>query len=115
MKYVVYISGPMTGKDDLNRPEFEKAAQYITETGCIALNPAVLPDGMTDAEYDRICDAMVESADAICLLSGWENSRGAKRELQAALWAMKRVFTSYYDIGTAVVREPAIGLRNQVG
>jgi hypothetical protein len=54
MKYVVYISGPMTGKDDLNRPEFEKAAQYITETGCIALNPAVLPDGMTDAEYDRI-------------------------------------------------------------
>ncbi|MBN3043321.1 DUF4406 domain-containing protein [Pectobacterium brasiliense] len=40
----VYISGPMTGIADFNRPAFNEEADRITTSGNIALNPASLPD-----------------------------------------------------------------------
>lgn len=79
----IYLSGPMTGLPDYNRAAFAHWASRISEGGDIALNPGVLPDGLTDNEYMDICCAMLRSADSIMLLEGWENSPGARAE-----WAL---------------------------
>lgn len=80
-----YIAGPMTGHPKLNRPAFLDAATQLRKSlGRVVLNPATLPDGLTQAEYMDICLAMIRSADAVFLLQGWENSEGAVAEYHYA-------------------------------
>lgn len=76
----VYIAGPMTGYKDFNRPMFNDAAELLLSQGHVALNPAILPDGLTQPEYMDICLAMIRCADCVCLLPGWFSSAGAKAE-----------------------------------
>ena len=80
----IYISGPMTGYDDFNRKEFNKAALQIDIKGDTPINPAILPDSLTQAEYMDICLAMLRAADAIYMLNGFEESKGAMCELAYA-------------------------------
>lgn len=77
----IYIAGPMSGLPEFNRPAFFKAAAEISACGHCVLNPAILPDGLTQHECMDICQAMVRGADAIFVLSGWETSRGAVAEI----------------------------------
>ncbi|WP_031524449.1 DUF4406 domain-containing protein [Siccibacter colletis] len=76
----IYIAGPMSGIQDFNRFEFNLAAARHHRNGHVALNPAILPDGLSQAEYMDICLAMLRCADVIYLLSGWEESPGARAE-----------------------------------
>lgn len=78
-KKVVYIAGPITGVENY-REAFEKAEAELTARGCIPLSPAHLPEGMTKAQYMRICFAMIDSADAVLLLPGSIRSPGALTE-----------------------------------
>lgn len=82
-KKVVYISGPITGIKHYWRP-FEKAEDELNADGCIALNPTSLPEGLTDADYLRICLAMLDSADEVLMLPGWQKSKGANIEWRYA-------------------------------
>ena len=54
----IYIAGPMSGLPGFNRPAFHRAAAHIVRRGNVALNPAILPDGLEQAEYMDICLAM---------------------------------------------------------
>lgn len=76
----VFISGPITGREDTYRAEFAEAAKRIEAAGCIPLNSAMLPDGLTERECMRISLAMLECANAVAQLPGWEDSAGAKAE-----------------------------------
>lgn len=78
-KKVVFISGPITGVEKYWEA-FEAAEDELRAAGFIPLNPARLPEGMNNAQYQRICFAMIDSADAVLFLSGWLNSRGATLE-----------------------------------
>ncbi len=80
----IYIAGPMTGYESFNREAFTKRAHMLKAKGYIALNPAILPDGLTQPEYMQICLSMVMCADAIYLLKGWDESKGALAELSLA-------------------------------
>ena len=78
MRIKTYIAGPMTGIMKLNRPAFRDAATQLRKSlGRVVLNPATLPEGLTQAEYMDICLAMIRSADTVFLLQGWEQSEGA--------------------------------------
>ena len=77
----VYIAGPITGVPEYWVP-FEEAVHKVLEVGYIPLSPAMLPEGLTPAQYMRMCFAMIDSADAVLFLKGWENSPGARLEYQ---------------------------------
>lgn len=65
----IYIAGKIAG-DRRYRAKFREAAKALEAAGHVVLNPATLPDGLTDADYMRICMAMVDAADlAVILLS----------------------------------------------
>lgn len=87
----VYIAGPMSGLPEYNRPAFFAEAARQSELGRSVLNPATLPDGLSQAEYMSICLPMVMAADAIVLLPGWEESAGATAEFSLAAKLEKEV------------------------
>lgn len=83
---VVYIAGPMTGMPNFNRRAFRIAEQMLRNLGFRPVNPAMLPIDLPDEAYMPICKAMLEQCQAIYLLTGWEQSKGALQEMQ---WAME--------------------------
>lgn len=92
---LIYLSGPMTGHPDF--PEFFRLAQERLESCGYhnVINPAalaaVLPDSMTYEQHMGIDLQLLDMCGAICMLDGWQDSRGANRELGFALGAGKIV------------------------
>lgn len=83
-KIKVFISGPMTGLPDFNRGAFFDTADVLFSHGHIVLNPAVFPDGLEHGDYMKICLPMIDAAEAVIMLPGWEKSKGANMEYQYA-------------------------------
>ena len=82
---VIYLAGPMTGIKDWNKPEFDRVEQLLSAAGHTVLNPAshipkCRPEAISHAEYMKISFAMIDAAEALVLLPGWENSKGANLE-----------------------------------
>lgn len=80
-KKVVYIAGPITGVENYWEA-FEQAEEDLDSLGYIPLSPSRLPKGMTNEQYTRIDFAMIDSADAVLFLEGWERSEGSCLEYQ---------------------------------
>lgn len=91
----VYIAGPMTNRPHFNRPAFFAAADRLKEAGDIPLNPAVLPDGLSQADYMSICMSMLQRADAIYMLNGWKGSDGAVAEYHFAFKLGLKIMTQH--------------------
>lgn len=82
----IYISGPMSGLQDLNFPAFHAAAAELRARRYEVVNPAEInPDSLMSwaqcmrADIKALCDC-----DALALLPGWERSKGAHLELHLA-------------------------------
>ena len=88
---IIYISGKMTGLEDLGREHFAKAEQKLREEGHIVLNPAAMPEGLPPTAYIPLDTAMIEAADAIYLLDNWPTSRGACLEKAYAEYQGKTI------------------------
>ena len=84
MRVRIYIAGPMTGYENFNREAFHRAEDALKREGHTVLNPAVLPDGLTQPHYMDICMAMLRCGDAVYMLKGWQQSAGARAELALA-------------------------------
>ena len=95
MKPLIYIAGPMSGKEDFNRAAFNAAAKALAAKGWQPINPVeiervypcVREDGSVNGvrlgnlmEIERV---FARRAGAIYLLNGWERSKGAWGELEA--------------------------------
>jgi len=77
----------MTGYPDCNFQAFHAAAERLAAAGWAVFNPAENFGGRKDLpreEYLRLDLAMLTQCDAITLLPGWEDSRGAKLEYLVA-------------------------------
>lgn len=96
----VYIAGPMSGIKDFNFPAFFEAEKQLEELGYEVINPAH-SDGATvqealesagtpEAPNKLWSDYMkrdlphVMGVDALCLLPGWQDSKGARLEVTVA-------------------------------
>jgi len=77
---VVYIAGPITGKENGNKAAFFSAEQALKNAGYTVLNPCCLPAGLSEFQYMDICLSMLRSANYIYLLDGWQTSSGAIAE-----------------------------------
>ena len=87
----IYIAGKITG-DPNYQIKFMKARAQIMKEGHIALIPAVLPEGMTPADYMKICFAMIDVADAVAFLPDWMDSNGAMLERKYCEYISKPTF-----------------------
>lgn len=84
-----YLSGPITGHKNY-RQQFARAAGALKEMGYVVINPAelgaALPlDQMSYEDIMKIDMALLAAADYLVQLPGWEDSKGANRELGFAL------------------------------
>ena len=94
----VYLTGPITGNTESGK-QFAAAAERVRGLRCarfVVLNPRELPEGMSRAEYMRICFAMIDTADIVLFLDGWEKSAGE---------SVERAYCDY--IGKPVIKMPA--------
>ena len=89
---IVYLAGKIKG-DPAYKQKFNSYKEVIESRGHVVLNPAVLPFGMPDEKYMPICIAMLEAADAICLIPDYTESDGAALELAFALYQNKEIIT----------------------
>jgi hypothetical protein len=80
----IYLSGPMTGIADNNFPAFHDWAAKLRDQGFDVVSPAEIQVAGTwelclRADLRELC-----TCDAIALMPGWENSKGANLELHVA-------------------------------
>ncbi len=84
---MIYLSGPMTGLPEFNRPEFDKVANALRRKGHKVWSPAdnfdrnvVMP---RNYYMRKDIEALLE-CDAVAMLPDWEKSQGAILEYQIA-------------------------------
>lgn len=82
---IIYICGPMTGLPVKNFPAFESAATRLRASGYEVLNPTRHEKSDRSwQDYLRLGVIDVARSHGVCLLSGWEQSRGANLEVYVA-------------------------------
>lgn len=81
----VFVSGPVSGVDGLNRDAFEEARSRLSAMGCTVLVPHdFVPAGSAWQRAMRRTVETLARADAVACLPGWEGSRGSRVEVQLA-------------------------------
>lgn len=86
----IYISGSISNNPNY-KEDFERAEDYLQREypNAEIINPALvnsyLPKSTTHEEYMKMSFCMLDMADAIFMIDGWENSCGARQEYGYAL------------------------------
>ena len=94
----IYISGPMTGIADNNRPAFNRAAAKLRAMGHNCENPAEQPSGLSYRERLALDLAVIcHRADALVILQRSWASKGAAVELALAIALALPVFHQLPD------------------
>ena len=109
----IYIAGPMTGLPEHNFPAFHAAAKRLRQAGWEAVNPADNFGGRTDLPRESYLRADIEllaQCDAVAMLPGWEDSRGAKLEYLMAWELSMPVFDAETLEPLADAPTPAVNL-----
>lgn len=84
---MIYLSGPMTGYPDFNYPAFRKASEIFRSQGLEVFDPSEIFDGdqtLSKETYMREDIAAVLKSTLVVTLDGWEESSGARLEVEVA-------------------------------
>lgn len=93
---IIYIAGPISGIPNRNRDAFAAARALVSqaEPSAFVIAPfdifqaAPCAEGCSALEWAMamvVCLSLIEIADRVVMLPGWESSRGARRERDYAL------------------------------
>ena len=93
---IVFLSGPISEVANYWEP-FEEADDILHSLGVIVLNPARLPQGMARADYMRLCFDMIDTADVVLQLEGWDRSDGATLERDFCRYIGKPIARNIYE------------------
>jgi len=92
-KDIVYISGPMSGLPDDNKPKFREIEHALRHLyGCVVLSPARHPGGLLHSQYMEYARLDVQHSTAVVFLEGHEDSVGANMEMILARYHQKRIY-----------------------
>lgn len=84
----IYLSSAITGTNDYME-RFKAAEEKLTQDGHTVFNPAavnsMMPAKTTYEEYMRVAFTLLDMCDAIYMMRGWQDSKGANREYGYAL------------------------------
>ena len=93
----IYVAGPMSSVQDFNYPEFFRVANALRALGHEVINPAetngltveealkdVVDNPMEWEDYMRLDLRSITQVEALCLLPGWQFSKGARLEIAVA-------------------------------
>lgn len=116
----IYIAGPMSGRPHFNIPLFDYTAEILRDAGFDAVSPAELDDEETrhaalcspDGKMDkgalngetwgdflaRDVKLVADKIDAVALLPGWEDSRGAQLEVFVARLCRLPIFLFNFNL-----------------
>lgn len=111
----IYLAGPMSGYPTFNFPAFDAAVAALRRIGHTVISPHELDDiGIAAAARESTDGTPIpgtswagflgrdikalEKCEAIALLPGWADSRGARLEAHAALLMRKKLFVYRDDV-----------------
>ena len=88
-KRKIYISGPMRGIEQHNRPAFTAAREMLDALGFEPIDPRLFSITssviyLNDEDWLQINRLILRHCDAIFMLPGWQDSEEAQREWNAA-------------------------------
>ena len=90
----VYIAGKFND-NPLYPLHFKEAEIALWKKGYFPINPAeIVPCNWPREMAMKLCTPLIDMADAVLMLSDWENSEGAKLERDYALSVSKRLYYS---------------------
>lgn len=129
----IYIAGPMRGYEKFNFPAFDEAEKELTDYGWDVVSPAALdrkagfdPNTIDDPNYDwrdlkrigfSLTDAVRRDAEAlgtcqaIYMLDGWRDSKGAIAEKAIAEWLGLKVL--YENEPDGELKKPLVPFANK--
>lgn len=88
---IAYLAGPMSGIESFNFPAFQEAARELTALGLRSIqhtakgNPPTPATALPWDHYLREALRMMLGCDAVVVLPGWRESKGARLEVHVAL------------------------------
>jgi nucleoside 2-deoxyribosyltransferase len=98
----VYISGPITGKENGNRAAFKAAADALIEKGLTPINPHDVGDEIQGSpswlDFMKVDIKAMLDADAVFVLPGWRESRGAMVEVRLSEMLGFPLFDQFDDL-----------------
>lgn len=96
-KKVIYIVGRIKGVEKYWEA-YEKAEDELTAAGFIPLSPSRLPYNLSDAKMHQLQQAMMQTADAVLLLPGWDKGVIGQVEMCLCKYLGKPYATSIEDL-----------------
>ena len=96
---IVYLSGKITDNENYKK-EFACAELFLRQMQYIVINHAEILKDLGELSYEQcmqICYRLIDIADIIFMVSGWQKSNGANAELSYAKSLGKKVmYQDYY-------------------
>lgn len=97
---IIYISGKISNNPNY-KEDFEKAEDWLIKNDYTPINPTRIEiPNLTYNQYMILGYELIKMSDAIFMLGGWQDSKGACAELSYAKSLGKKViYQKYYERG----------------